>query len=74
MTFVQKLFKTILPAAWAADLEAESKAWKVTCPCGHTRSIWELGGIRWKASGAPRRLLDCPQCGKREWHTVSKAV
>ena len=65
------LVRTILatvPAAWRESMERDSRAWKLTCPCGHTRSIWDLGGIRWKAAGEPRKLLRCPACGKRTWH------
>jgi hypothetical protein len=42
------------------------------CPCGNARSIWDLGGIRWKDTGHPRRLLFCPECGQNTWHTVSR--
>ncbi len=33
------------------------------CPdCGHERSVWDAGGIRYKASGTVRRLGRCPNC------------
>jgi len=61
-----------LPRRWAASVEAESRAWQVLCPCGFSRSVWELGGIRWKAAGEPRRRLWCPQCEQRTWHKMTK--
>jgi len=73
MSVIQKLLTSILPSKWAAGMEAESRNWMVRCPsCGHTRSVWELGGIRWKATGNPVRYMLCPQCGKSGWHTVAR--
>ena len=71
MTFIQKLVKTILPKKWADSIEAESRAWKLRCDnCGHTRSFWEAGGIRWKAAGRPKRYMYCPNDREYHWHTV----
>jgi hypothetical protein len=70
MSFIQRLLTAILPRSWAEDMQAESRSWMVQCACGFERSIWEAGGIRWKAIGRPRRLIKCPQCGERTWHTV----
>jgi hypothetical protein len=71
MTFTQRFLQKILPQRWAEAMQAESQAWLARCPCGCERSIWELGGIRWKAAGQPLRRLTCPQCGQTTWHTVS---
>jgi hypothetical protein len=70
MNTLQRLFTRLLPRAWAADMEAESRTWMLRCPCGYEQSIWDAGGIRWKASGSPRTLRRCIQCGKRTWQTV----
>jgi hypothetical protein len=72
MSAIQSFFQSILPPGWAASMEAESRAWKLRCPCGHERSIWDVGGIRWKAAGNPRRWLQCPACGESTWHVVTK--
>lgn len=53
-------------------MEAESRERRVRCACGHDRSIWDLGGIRYKAAGNPRKLMKCPACGKRSWHAVTR--
>jgi uncharacterized Zn finger protein len=43
------------------------------CPeCSFERSVWELGGIRWRAHGNSRNLLRCAQCGKRTWHQMER--
>ncbi|MBX3002250.1 MAG: hypothetical protein KF893_27240 [Caldilineaceae bacterium] len=72
MTFIQRFFTRILPRAWAESMRAESEQWMVQCPCGFERSVWEMGGIRWKAVGNPRRRGGCPQCGQVTWHTLQK--
>jgi hypothetical protein len=72
MSLVQTLVTTFLPRRWSASIEAESRQWMAHCPCGHARSIWDLGGIRWKAAGHPRRLLNCPECGQNTWHTLTR--
>jgi predicted RNA-binding Zn-ribbon protein involved in translation (DUF1610 family) len=54
-------------------MEADSRKWMLKCSnCGFERSIWEMGGIRWKATGNSRNLLKCPNCGDRNWHTMYK--
>jgi hypothetical protein len=74
MSRTQRLFIRFAGAETAAAMEAHSRAWLVKCPnCGHERSIWDLGGIRYKAAGSPRLRLSCPNCGKAGWHEVHKA-
>ena len=69
MTFIQRLFTSLVPRSWAASMEAESRAWMARCPdCGTERSVWDMGGIRWKAAGNPRRLLKCLKCQRSTWH------
>lgn len=69
MSVVQNIMKRLLPSSWAASMERESRQWMLKCPCGFERSVWELGGVRWKAKGKPRRYATCPSCGERTWHT-----
>lgn len=73
MSFIQKLLISVLPEASAKSMEAESREWMHTCPCGHASSVWDLGGIRWGAAGNPRRLLKCGGCGKWTWQVVSRS-
>lgn len=52
-------------------MEAESRAWMVRCPhCGFERSVWDAGGIRYKAAGTSRQYRRCTSCGKRGWHKI----
>ena len=67
------MFNAVLPQKWFASMAAESRAWKMRCPCGHQRSVWDLGGIRWGAAGNPKRLLKCPACGRNTWHVTERA-
>ncbi len=71
----QRLVVRLVPRSWAATMEAESREWTVRCGrCGSERSLWELGGIRWKANRAQRTgtWVRCPACGERGRHTVSR--
>jgi hypothetical protein len=44
---IQQVISRVVPAAWTASMEAESRTWMVRCRSyGFERSIWELGGIR----------------------------
>lgn len=71
---IQRFFLAIFPRAWAEEMRAESQAWQVRCTCGFQRSIWELGGILWKAKRRKRwSFVQCPACGRRSWHTIYKA-
>ena len=52
-------------------MEAESRAWMVLCPkCGFERSVWDAGGIRYRAVGSTRQFMRCPSCGKRSWQKI----
>jgi len=72
MTFLQRLFTAILPNKWTESMESESRDWMLQCPCGHETSVWEAGGIRYKAAGNPKVRRHCPECGRRTWHRVYK--
>lgn len=75
MSRTQAFFTRFAGAETAAAMEAHSRAWLVECPhCGHERSIWELGGIRYKATGNPRTRLRCPKCQQAGCHKVHKAA
>lgn len=69
LSLVQRFFLAVLPRSWGEDMRRESMRWKLRCPhCGHVRSFWEIGGIRWRAYGNQRNLLRCPHCGQATWH------
>lgn len=60
MSRVQRLVKKLLPEKMADEVEAESRLWRLLCACGHNRSFWDIGGIRYKAVGNPRKLTRLP--------------
>jgi hypothetical protein len=64
MTKLQRLLITLLPRAWASAIEAESRAWLLRCSeCGTARSVWERGGMRFKAASTRRKMmLWCEHC------------
>lgn len=71
MSFVQTVVKNFLPKGLALDIETESRAWMLKCQnCGSEHSVWDAGGIRWKASGNPTRLVYCPQCQENHLHST----
>lgn len=64
MTFIQKLVTTLLPASWSRAIRHESQRWLLRCPsCNTVRSVWEIGGIRFKATSTGKRVrVWCPHC------------
>ncbi len=47
----------------AAD---DGDSWVMTCPCGTTVSIWDLGGMRYRISKKGlSRSVECPSCRQR---------
>lgn len=75
MSRSQRILTGLAGPETAAAMEAHSRAWMVRCPnCRHSRSIWELGGIRYKAAGTARMRLHCPNCGQSGWHQVARST
>ena len=59
----------LLPTRWGEAAIASSKEWRVDFKgCPHHSTIWNIGGLRWKARGSFTTVARCPTCGK-----VSKA-
>jgi hypothetical protein len=69
---LRMLFRFILPRRAFDAIRAGTRGWLVECPCGYRRDLWEVGGIRYKAAGEPRRLLRCPSYGQVCWHRIRK--
>jgi hypothetical protein len=65
MTLIQKFFMAVLPRKWAEDMRRESHEWRIRCTgCGASRSVWDVGGMRWKARSAGKlTLVHCSHCG-----------
>jgi hypothetical protein len=54
MRRLRRAFLKIMPQRWATAMEAESRRWMMQCPCGFEISIWDAGGLRYKATGRKR--------------------
>ena len=73
MSFGQQLLRAIVPRRLAEEIETESRSWMVRCnTCELECSVWEVGGVRWKAAGRPSRLVHCPRCGRAPRHTLHR--
>ena len=49
----------------AAKIEADSRRWMVHCKhCGFEQSVWDYGGMRYKARGTVWRYGRCTSCGQ----------
>jgi uncharacterized C2H2 Zn-finger protein len=66
MSFIQNFVTTVLPKAWSQAIQHESQNWLLRCPaCDSTRSVWDLGGIRFKAASINKKIYArCPHCSK----------
>jgi hypothetical protein len=73
MSIRQRFLQAIFGQRLAEEMETESRSWMVQCnACALERSVWEMGGVRWKAFGRPARLMRCPQCRRITWHTLRR--
>ena len=68
-----RILDRLFPQKYFADgspmsREEESAHWIATCAdCGNERSIADLGGVRYRASGSPTKMLPCTNCaGQRK--------
>lgn len=53
------------------EIEQESKEWIMYWKkCQHEVSVWDLGGIRYKAYGNPKQLTACAICDKISWSVL----
>ena len=60
MNRTQRFFTWLL----GPGVERESREWKYECgQCGHSESVWEMGGIRYKANSEKSYIGRCPACG-----------
>jgi hypothetical protein len=67
-----RLLKALLPAKAFDALRRGTREWLTECRCGHVRDYWDAGGIRYKATGEPRRAVYCPVCGKNTLQKIRK--
>ncbi len=73
LSLVQRIVLRLMPGS-AEAIERESRQWIATCPkCGRERSIWELGGVRYKAWSRGLKMgFRCDSCGRFSMHRVER--
>jgi len=60
----QKVIKFFVSKSKFDAMSKESKQWVFKCTeCQSKTSIWDLGGIRYKAKGIAKINLKCMNCG-----------
>ncbi len=62
MSGIQKLIRFFTPRYVFHEIERESRQWVFHCDCGRDFSVWEIGGVRYRARGNPVKLVRCPGC------------
>ncbi len=73
MSRLQRFVKTLIPKSLFSRIEAESRTWFLLCPCGWKISVWDAGGIRYKATRTGKKTLGkCPECNSMQWFTYTK--
>ena len=71
LSTTQKVVKFFVSKVKFKAMEQESKLWCFQCEsCQKKTSIWEIGGIRYKAKGNPKIKIKCPNCGKTAMQSV----
>ena len=70
---LRNLILGVMPPKMRAEAENESRRWIAACPnCQSVNSVWDVGGMRYKAVGNPIKLAQCPKCGKIGLHRFEK--
>lgn len=72
LSTIQKIIKFFSPAPLFEKMMEDSKRYRFTCSCGKESSIWDIGGIRYKASEKTKTGVKCPHCGKFALHKIYK--
>ena len=64
MSLIQKIIKFFVSARTFSKIKLESEEWYFKCDCGNEFSVWDTGGIRYKAKGNPLKAARCTKCNK----------
>ncbi|WP_432448717.1 hypothetical protein [Aliiroseovarius marinus] len=71
MSLLKRFFSALSPDP--KEVEAETRKWWVTCKtCGHSKNLWEVGGVRYKATGTKASRGFCSKCGQKRWLKIHK--
>tara|TARA_R110002072_G_scaffold271987_1_gene432044 strand:- start:26925 stop:27161 length:237 start_codon:yes stop_codon:yes gene_type:complete len=69
----QKIMRLFTSEERFKMMKEESMIWGFTClNCTERTSFWEMGGIRYKASGTPKMRFSCPKCKHKAIQLIDK--
>lgn len=69
----QKAAKFFSSAKKFIAMKDESMQWIFICnKCDESSSIWDAGGIRYKATGQPKVSVRCPKCNTVGIYKITK--
>lgn len=76
MSWIQRFVCAFVRPELRERIEAESREWGFTCPaCAARRSVWELGGMRYRGSSQGKRTrLRCGGCGQTAWMQMERTA
>ncbi|MDZ4809478.1 MAG: hypothetical protein SGI96_14605 [Bacteroidota bacterium] len=72
LSTAQKILKFFTSKSLFEKMMTDSKLYRFTCSCGKESSIFDIGGIRYKAYGTPKTGVRCPHCKKRSMLKIYK--
>ncbi|MBL1280998.1 MAG: hypothetical protein COA33_012030 [Fluviicola sp.] len=69
----QKIMRFFTSKERFAEIKKESIQWGFTCEeCKERTSFWDIGGVRYKATGNPIMQFACPKCKVKRLQTINK--
>jgi hypothetical protein len=72
LSTAQKIVRFFSSKARFEKIMEDSKRYKFDCSCGKTSNIWEIGGVKYKATSGSLNRIRCPHCGKAAMHKIYK--
>ena len=67
VTGFHRFVRFCVPQGMFDALEAGTRTFSFDCPCGHSRDLWEAGGL--KSNGTEQKsYARCPACRQLKWH------
>lgn len=73
MKALQSIVRYIVSDRVFEEMKAETEEWFLEClTCGFKRSVWEAGGIKYKATVRRKLTIGiCPECNRWRWFRVA---
>jgi len=68
----QKIIRFFTSRSLFEKMMEDSKRYRFTCSCGKESNIWDIGGIKYKATAGSLTGIKCPHCGKFAMQKIYK--